>query len=174
MHGLNINNRKERTLPNGRDKMTNGKAINWLAIAAIAAICAPLATLLGIGFGYVISTQPDFALSVHPLQPVASIPSDVTVKIIVKDLHHVLHKYQNQIILMSDIVSGDNIPEIAFDPPGFDPNIYEGSTYTSMMRIRLGRDVTPGTYKIRIMGIGGDGKERSCTIFLKAIQTGNV
>jgi hypothetical protein len=118
--------------------------------------------------GYVISTQPDFSLSVQPLQLVAPIPSDVTANITVTDLHHFLHKYQNQIILMSDIVNNDSISEITFDPPGFDPIISESSTYTSRMKIRLGRDVKPGKYNIGIMGVGGDGKQKSCIVFLIA------
>jgi hypothetical protein len=127
-----------------------------------------IATCLGVGLGYVISTQPDFSLSVQPLQLVASIPSDIKANITVNDIHHVLHKYSNQIILMSDMVNNDSISEITFDPPGFDPTISGSSTYTSRMKIRLGRDANPGTYKIRIMAVGGDGKQKSCIVFLIA------
>lgn len=151
--------------------MTEEKPINWLAIVAPAVLGSIIGASLGVGLGYIISTQPDFALSVQPLLLIVPIPSDATANITINDLHHILHKYQNQIILMAEAVDGSNISnmEITFDPFGFDPLISESTTYESRMKIRLNRDVKRGTYKIKILGVGGDGKEKSCIISLKAI-----
>jgi len=147
--------------------MTEEKSINWLATIA-PAILGIFGTCLGIGLGYIISTQADFSLSVQPIQLVAPIPIDVTANITVKDFHHSWHPYSNQIILVPDIANNDNISEITFDPPGFDPAISKNSTYVSRMKIEVGPDTKQGNYYIRIMGIGGDGKQKSCVVFLIA------
>jgi hypothetical protein len=151
--------------------------INWAAAIAPAIVGSIIATSLGIGLGYIISTQPDFSISVQPIKVIAPVPSEITAKILVKDLHHTLHKYQSQILLTASIVDGDQLQtigndsdiKVAFDPIGFDPLVSDSALNTSEMKISLGRNVKKGEYKIKIVGIGGDGKERSCIVVLKAI-----
>lgn len=152
--------------------MTNEKSINWLTVIAPAILGSIVGACFGVGLGYVISTQPDFALSVQPLLLVAPAPSDVMANITIMDLHRRLHKYQNQIILMARVMNNSSISdsEITFDPLGFDPLVSGSSIYKSRMKIVLDRDVKPGSYSVRILALGGDGKERSCIISLKIIK----
>jgi len=146
---------------NERDK------INWIYII-IPVIGSVLAAFLGVGFGYLISTQPDFGISVQPITSPIPGPSEAKVVITIKDLHPI-YKYKNQIILIDEIIGPEEVPsdiEISFDPIGFDPLITNEDSLMSNMTIKVGANVIPGKYKIKIIGVGGDGREKACVFIL--------
>jgi len=56
--------------------------------------------------------------------------------------------------------------KLAFDPIGFDPLITNEDSLMSNMTIKVGANVIPGKYKIKIIGVGGDGREKACVFIL--------
>lgn len=137
-------------------------------IILINIIIPLLAAFLGVGSGYVIYSQPEFIISVEPITSPIPGPSEENVIITIED-EHFFNKYENQIILLYEFIGlegGEPDIEISFDPSVFDPRNTNGDSITSNMTIRVGSSVIPDEYKIKIIGSGGDGMEKSCVFIL--------
>ena len=145
--------------------MCNDRKINWIVV-----ILSVFNVILGTGIGYIISAQPDFTISVRPINTNGFIPSEAKATVTVENLHDIWFKnYKHQIFLNSEVVSGpETAPDIKidFDQIGVDPT-NSGLPFRPEMKIIIGSNATKGQYKIKITGFGGDGKERSCMLILK-------
>jgi hypothetical protein len=159
-----------------RRRVTWSKALIWRESAR--GILFVIATLIGAYVGYWIGMQPDFIISVQPIMDSAT-PGAKVAPIIVVDLNPLgdilgTKRYRHQIMLFANIVNDVGPPpdiEIYFNPPGFDPYVMKGSSNVSKMELTIDENVRPGDYKIKIIAIGGDGKERNSMFILRVQET---
>jgi hypothetical protein len=131
-------------------------------------ISAIIPVLLGFFIGYYSGVQPDFGISVQPIAMTIPIGSATTANITAFNIHSWPHNYQNQIILTataSPNYRNSSDLNISFDQVGFDPFI-DHFPFRSKMKVYAGQNTKPGEYKLDILGIGGDGKEKRCTFLL--------
>jgi|GEM_PF-2600753 hypothetical protein len=148
--------------------MSDDQKTTWYII-----IFSVFNVLLGTGIGYYISVQPDFAISVQPINAYGAIPMVAKAEVTVENVHHIwIKNYKHQIFLNSEFVSGPEAnPDIKIDldPIGVDP-VNSKLPLKSKMKVTIGSNATSGQYQIKITGFGGDGKERSCMLILKVYE----
>lgn len=131
-------------------------------------IITPLLGILGVILasilGYATYVTPDYIIFLESLSDTRPSNCEVYNLIHVDNLHY-LKPYDFPIVLDATITNENNtMPEmnVEFNPLGSN----DGANFDSQMTIKVGPSTKDKRYKIRVMAIGGDGKERGCTYFL--------
>jgi len=136
-----------------RIKMTQANKNRYVLATAIVAI---LAAVIGSTWGHILDMdlgpEPDFTLSVDPMQGTVPQSGVLQTKINVAGLFG----YDHQVGLISDEQPSDVkvtfAPSFGYTHPG----------YSSVLTIAVGSELPAGDYPVLIKGMGADGKEHSC------------
>jgi hypothetical protein len=140
---------------------------NW-ANSAVAGV------LIGLILGYVVYVQPDYGITVKPIQTTVYAGFPAKTNIIVENIQNSLfHKYNYQIVLCTLVQETlipppESPPKLTIDFDG--PRGANGAPFSTAIWINTTRDAKAGLYLINILGFGGDGKERSCSYILEVKQ----
>ncbi len=166
--------------------MAKSSARQWSENALLVTVAGSLIVIIGQLAGTIIpimygpEDMSDFSIKLDHISAVVDIQNcanqsiesshPVTTKIIVEDLHHFLRPYRFNIYFKA-LGSLDNT-SAAFTPREI--NFTKRLTPTELLNISIKTNLTEiGVYPIVIQGIGGDGKKRNTTFYLRIASHGD-
>jgi hypothetical protein len=134
---------------------------------------AVVGVVLGFILSYIIIVQPDYIISVEPITTSVYAGTPVKTNIYVENFYDpIFHKYKYQIILCPLVLEApvpppESPPKLKIDFQG--PEGANGAPFRTAIWINTSSDARAGRYIIKLLGFGGDGKERSCSYILDVV-----